>query len=133
MIGIKRTDDVLVSENQEYVFFKDIQQGEKVAREQQEAFVKFQSTWENFVSDFKQQCRQFCSGIDSEFEPILQEILKTQDFSFPKWGDIFSVSVEAAPRAEKWFRFKVNLQNRSLLSTKLWILMQADWGRNFIS
>jgi hypothetical protein len=84
LIGIKRTDDVLVSEHQEYVFFKDIQQGEKIAREQQEAFVKFQSAWENFVSAFKLQCRQFCSGVESEFEPILQEILKTQDFSLKK-------------------------------------------------
>jgi hypothetical protein len=76
---------------------------EDLCRRQQMLMSEAEQSWYRFLPWFKKQCREFCNGVDAGFEPLLQKLLLNEDWTFPKWEEVFYVK-------------KDHLEGRSLYS-----------------
>jgi hypothetical protein len=96
---IQISDDLTIGRNgweggRKGLCIRDGEKGKKFVVKQKAVLHQLQSLWADFISSFKRQCRAYCSGVEEDFEPLLQDILSNEDFSFPWYEDLFQEHIE---------------------------------------
>ena len=95
---IKISEDLSIGRNgweggRKGLCLREGEKGKRFVVMQKAVLPNLQSLWADFISSFKRQCRTFCSGVEEGFESLLQEILSNEDFSFPRYEDLFEERV----------------------------------------